>query len=26
VVAGGIGPIGGRNHVHGHCAAVLTFG
>jgi small ligand-binding sensory domain FIST len=26
VVAGGIGPIGGRNHVHGHSAAVLTFG
>ncbi|MBL8925126.1 MAG: FIST C-terminal domain-containing protein [Pseudonocardia sp.] len=26
VVAGGIGPIGGRNHMHGHCAAVLTFG
>ena len=26
VVAGGIGPIGGRNHVHGHSAAVLAFG
>jgi small ligand-binding sensory domain FIST len=26
VVAGGIGPIGGRNHVHGHSAAVLMFG
>ena len=24
--AGEIGPVGGRNHVHGHCAAVLTFG
>jgi small ligand-binding sensory domain FIST len=26
VAAGEIGPVGGRNHLHGHSAAVLTFG
>jgi small ligand-binding sensory domain FIST len=26
LVSGEIGPIGGRNHLHGHSAAVLTFG
>jgi small ligand-binding sensory domain FIST len=26
VASGEIGPVGGRNHLHGHSAAVLTFG
>lgn len=26
LAAGEIGPVGGRNHLHGHSAAVLTFG
>jgi small ligand-binding sensory domain FIST len=26
MASGEIGPVGGRNHLHGHSAAVLIFG